>query len=74
MPQLVAQLPVLNESSCQFAFAPCLVACAPCLQLNEPDKHLRREYTPIHMRVGDEQKKRNLKLAQMRVLEVRILG
>lgn len=41
------------------------------LQLNQPEKHLRGEYRPIHKRVGEEQKKRSVKLAQLRVLEVR---
>ncbi|GAB4819424.1 hypothetical protein N2152v2_006470 [Parachlorella kessleri] len=46
-----------------------LAECTFSPQLNQPDRHLRREYTPIHQRVSEEQRKRSVKLAQMRVLD-----
>ena len=41
-------------------------------QLNQPERHLRgRDYTPIHRRVAEEQRRRSAKLAQLRAQEVR---
>ena len=44
----------------------------PCAQLvTEPERHLRREYTPLHRRLGEEQKRRSARLAAARVQQVR---
>ena len=57
-------------SQCQLM----LPSCPPCpgpLQLaTQPEQHLQLEYTPLHRRLGEEQKRRSAKLAQARVQQV----
>ncbi|KAI7837508.1 hypothetical protein COHA_008644 [Chlorella ohadii] len=35
--------------------------------VTQPERHLQRDYTPLHRRLGEEQKRRSAKLAQARV-------
>ena len=47
----------------------------PLAQLvTQPERHLQREYTPLHRRLGEEQKRRSAKLAQARMQQVRFLA
>ncbi|PRW56897.1 hypothetical protein C2E21_4317 [Chlorella sorokiniana] len=48
-----------QEALSDCTFAPQLVT--------QPERHLQREYTPLHRRLGEEQKRRSAKLAQARV-------
>ena len=52
-----------REALADCTFAPRLVAA--------PERHLRDEYTPLHRRLGEEQKRRSAKLAQARLQQVR---
>lgn len=42
--------------------------------VTQPERHLQREYTPLHRRLGEEQKRRSAKLAQARMQQVREQG
>ena len=46
-------------------------AAVSALQLvTQPERHLREEYTPLHRRLGEEQRRRSTKMALARLQQV----
>ena len=61
---------------CQHSWADTLYCppfCCCCLALQlvtQPERHLREEYTPLHRRLGEEQRRRSTKMALARLQQV----